>query len=185
MLYVVCVVIFATSAVLSIRSKLLLVAALWLAVTSAVVATFLYALGAHEIAVIELSVGTGLVPVLFVFAISLMGGASSVPASMVPKPLARGLILVCILLVGLMVLPVASLREPTVSNPDTFGSILWGDRGLDLVAQIVLVFAGIISVLNVLATVRQPVQAKTTTQPVQQREATRSVSEPTREKEYV
>ena len=40
---------------------------------SASLAALLYALGAHEVAVIELSVGAGLVTVLFVFAINIAG----------------------------------------------------------------------------------------------------------------
>jgi len=51
----------------AIRAKRLLAAALWLAGVSAAVATLMYSLGAYEVAVIELSVGAGLVTVLFVF----------------------------------------------------------------------------------------------------------------------
>ena len=61
------------SAVLAIVSKRLLVSAIWLAVTSALVALMIYLLGAPQVAVIELSVGAGLVTVLFVFAINISG----------------------------------------------------------------------------------------------------------------
>jgi len=185
MLYVGCVLIIVICSILSIRAKLLLVGALWLAVTSAVVAALLYGLGAHEIAVIELSVGAGLVTVLFVFAISLMGGASSFPASIIPKPLAYGLALVCALLLGLMVLPAANVTEPTASSLSLFTHTLWEDRGLDMLVQIVLIFAGVLSILNLLATVRRPVETKTS-RPAENRLATSPPpAAPEPEKEYI
>ena len=60
-------------AILAISSKRLLISAIWLAVTSALVALMIYLLGAPQVAVIELSVGAGLVTVLFVFARNFMG----------------------------------------------------------------------------------------------------------------
>ena len=61
------------SAIQAIRVKRLLVTALWLASTSALTSIMLYLLGGYRIAVIELSVGAGLVTVLFVFAINIAG----------------------------------------------------------------------------------------------------------------
>ena len=55
----------------AIRARRLLLAAMWLAGASAATALLLYVLGAAEIAAIELSVGAGLVTVLFVFAITV------------------------------------------------------------------------------------------------------------------
>jgi NADH:ubiquinone oxidoreductase subunit 6 (subunit J) len=161
MLYLSCVLVtILICTILSIRTKLLLAAALWLAVTSAAVAAFLFALGAHEIAVIELSVGTGLVPVLFVFATTMMGGASSFPASIIPKPLAYGLAVACALLLGVMILPLVEATAPVTSNLQPFGAILWEDRGLDILAQMALIFAGVLSILNLLAAIRRPVKTK-------------------------
>jgi uncharacterized MnhB-related membrane protein len=57
--------------VMAVRGKHLLVSAIWLAGSSAFVALLLFRMGAPEIAVIELSVGAGLVTVLFVFAINI------------------------------------------------------------------------------------------------------------------
>ncbi len=57
----------------AVRSRRLLMSALWLAGASALVALMMYLLGAPEVAVIELSVGAGLVTVLFVFAINIAG----------------------------------------------------------------------------------------------------------------
>jgi uncharacterized MnhB-related membrane protein len=60
-------------AVQAVRVQRLLNSALWLAGASALVALLIYMLGAPEVAVIELSVGAGLVTVLFVFAINIAG----------------------------------------------------------------------------------------------------------------
>lgn len=148
------VLIIVVCTVLSIRTKLLLIAALWLAITNAAVAGLLYLLGAREIAVIELSVGTGLVPVLFVFAASLMGSTSATPPSIVPKPLAYGLVFV----IALIILSVLPQDEPAVQIadiPGSFGRVLWEDRGLEMLIQTVLVFAGVISILHLLAPSRR------------------------------
>jgi NADH:ubiquinone oxidoreductase subunit 6 (subunit J) len=58
-------------AVQAVRARRLLHAALWLAGVSAMASLLIYGLGARQAAVIELSVGAGLVFILFVFAISV------------------------------------------------------------------------------------------------------------------
>ena len=78
-------IVFALQAV---RCKRLVRSALWLAGVSAMLSVVLYRLGAHEVAVIELSVGAGLVTVLMVFAIAIAGeDAMSLPP-LVPRWLA-------------------------------------------------------------------------------------------------
>ena len=66
-------------AVMAVRTQRLLVSALWLAGASALVSLWMYILGAPEVAVIELSVGAGLVTVLFVFAINIAGEGIAPP----------------------------------------------------------------------------------------------------------
>ena len=68
----------------------LLISALWLAGTSALAALMMYRLGAPEVAVIELSVGAGLVTVLFVFAINIAGEDTPSVRSLVPAPAGLG-----------------------------------------------------------------------------------------------
>ena len=72
----------------AIRTRRLLISALWLAGCSALTALLLYLLGAPEIAVIELSVGAGLVTVLFVFAINIAGEETLPIRRLIPRPLA-------------------------------------------------------------------------------------------------
>lgn len=135
-------------AVQAVRAALLLVSAIWLAGVSALVALLLYWLGAHEVAVIELSVGAGLVTVLFVFAISMAGEDLTPLKSLIPRPLA-------LVLVGVAVVTVAWLALPLVEQPVTgeasFGTLLWQNRGADILVQIVLIFAGVLGVLGILA----------------------------------
>lgn len=153
MLTVSLVLVIVICTVLSIRTKQLLVAALWLALTSAAAAAVLYTLGAHEIAVIELSVGTGLVPVLFVFAASLLGKQSTSLPSSVPLPFASFLILLCLLLIGAMIF--ASPALPPTTETMSFNAMLWETRGLDMLVQGVLIFAGVLSILHLLGSVRR------------------------------
>src|SRR5512133_1206204 len=74
-------------AVQAVRAPRLLHSALWLAGTSALTALEMYLLGAPEVAVIELSVGAGLVTVLFVFSINIAGEETIVLQPIVPRPL--------------------------------------------------------------------------------------------------
>src|ERR1044071_1087112 len=78
-------------AVQAVREARLLQAAFWLAGVSALVSMVLYALGAREVAVVELSVGAGLVIILFVFAISLAGQPNQGSRARVPTPVAVAL----------------------------------------------------------------------------------------------
>ena len=68
----------------AVRGTRLLIAALWLAGASALTALMMFRLGAPEVAVIELSVGAGLVTVLFVFAINIAGEEPPVPERRLP-----------------------------------------------------------------------------------------------------
>ncbi len=79
-------------AVRAIRANQLLSSALWLAGVSALVSIILYRLGAHQIAVIELSVGAGLVTVLFVFAISIAGDDGLTARASLPGWLTVGVV---------------------------------------------------------------------------------------------
>lgn len=141
-------------AIQAIRATHMLMAALWLAGVSTTLAIILYVIGAYEIAVIELSVGTGLVTVLLVFAVTITGEAAADIRALVPRPLAWGLIGLAVLALGWMSLPWLDLRLPVES--DSFMSVLWRQRGIDVLVQIVLMFAGALGVLGLLADERSP-----------------------------
>lgn len=135
----------------AVRAPRLLLAALWLAGASALTALLMYRLGAPEVAVIELSVGAGLVTVLFVFAINIAGEEPPVALrSLVPRPLAALAVLCAVGLAATMVLP--ALRTPAVPGPALhFPTVLWEHRGLDAVLQVVLIMGGVLAVLGLLA----------------------------------
>jgi uncharacterized MnhB-related membrane protein len=138
----------------AVRGARLLVAALWLAGASALTALLMFRLGAPEVAVIELSVGAGLVTVLFVFAINIAGEEppAALP-SLVPAPVA---VIVALCAVGLgayMALP--NLRvESAVGQADRFATVLWEHRGMDALLQVVLLIGGVLAVLGLLAPAR-------------------------------
>lgn len=148
MLYALLVAGAVVCAVQAIRAARLLVSALWLAGVSALVAVTLYKMGAHEVAVVELSVGAGLVTVLFVFAISIAGDDAMTAHSFVPVPLVLGLVLAFGAILAWMVLPVEKTGNAAVEF--SFQSVMWSDRGLDVLVQIVLIFAGVLCLLGVL-----------------------------------
>ena len=94
----------------AIVSKRILSATIYLACISALVSAVLYRLGAAEVAVMELSVGAGLVTVLLVYAVSVVGDDAFDPPSVVPKPLA-------FVIVGLIVVLLGWTAFPAVDPP--------------------------------------------------------------------
>lgn len=134
----------------AIRSERLLVAALWLAGTSALVAIMMYLLGAYQIAVIELSVGAGLVTVLFVFAINIAGEAPIPALSVIPKPIAWTSVIVAVGLLGWQILPLFDLPLGSLQGAG-FQEMLWSGRKMDLYLQTVLIFAGVVSMIALLS----------------------------------
>jgi uncharacterized MnhB-related membrane protein len=148
MLYVLLVSSAVVCALQAIRATRLLSSAVWLAGVSASAALLLYVLGAYEVAVIELSVGAGLVTVLFVFAITIAGEDAIAAHSLVPKPLAWGLGLMAVVLLAWDMFPVETTARTAAAV--TFTQMVWEQRALDMGVQIVLIFAGVLSVLGLL-----------------------------------
>lgn len=133
----------------AVRARRLIGSALWLAGASACLAILLYRLGAHEVAVIELSVGAGLVTVMFVYAISMAGEDAIGAPSVVSKPLAGMLAGLGTVLLGLMLSGGLPARSAQVEAG--FAATLWQARALDVLLLLVLVFAGVLGVAGLLA----------------------------------
>ena len=150
MVFILIVAGMAVCAIAAIRASRLLISAIWLAATSALVALLMYMLGAPEVAVIELSVGAGLVTVLFVFAINIAGEETLSLKSLLPRPLTWISIAIFLVLLGYFSLPafLQSLPEAQVSSLRT---VLWEDRSLDVVLQALLIFAGVLGVIGLLS----------------------------------
>lgn len=137
-------------AIQAIRSSRLLISALWLAGCSALVALLIYLLGAAEIAVIELSVGAGLVTVIFVFAINIAGEETLAIKRLIPRPLTWILLALTLGLLGWLILPHLAAVLPIVDNLP-FSKAVWESRSLDVLLQVVLIFSGVLGLLGLLA----------------------------------
>jgi NADH:ubiquinone oxidoreductase subunit 6 (subunit J) len=150
MLHVLIAAATLVAALQAVRAARLLVSALWLAGTSVLVALEMYLLGAPEIAVIELSVGAGLVTVLFVFAINLTGEENLDAKRMMPKTLAWGLLFTAAALLLYFILP--EINQVTAGQAfGSFPEIFWADRQLDTLLQILMIFTGVLGVLSLLS----------------------------------
>jgi uncharacterized MnhB-related membrane protein len=122
---------------------------IYLACVSAAVAMMLYLLGAYQVAVIELSVGAGLVTVLLVYAISVVGDDATDPGPIIPRPVAVGLALLTVVMLGYMAYSLPS-KVLTARVPPLIRA-LWEQRVLDVWIQMVLIFAGVLGILGLLA----------------------------------
>ncbi len=130
-------------------AKRILSATIYLACVSALVSAVLYLLGAPQVAVMELSVGAGLVTVLLVYALSVVGDDALDPASVIPKPLAFVLVGAVALGLGIMAFP--AVQTTVGSNSLSLAVVLWRDRVLDVWIQIMLIFSGVMGVLGLLS----------------------------------
>ncbi|MFN2223928.1 MAG: Na(+)/H(+) antiporter subunit B [Candidatus Promineifilaceae bacterium] len=159
-------------AIQAVRARRLLDSAIWLSGVSALLAILLYRLGAHQVAAIELSVGAGLVTVLFVFAIGMAGDEGDRPGTVVPRGAAWALVLTAVLLLGWLILPggedglVQPEQQPAVAisaagaepAEEPLQTVIWQQRGLDVLVQVVLIFSGILGVLGLLAEAKGPLE---------------------------
>ncbi len=142
---------------LAILSRRLLISAIWLALTSALVAVLIYLLGAPHIAVIELSVGAGLVTVLFVFAINIAGEDTQRLNPVIPKPVSIGAVILAIGL-GLLLVIRSGGQFQALAIPAEQSAILWQSRYIDLLIQVALIFSGVLGVIGLLAENLKPHQ---------------------------
>jgi uncharacterized MnhB-related membrane protein len=138
-------------------SKRILSSTLYLACISALTSAVIFMLGATQVAVMELSVGAGLVTVLMVYALSVVGEDALDPASVIPKPLALGIVGAVTIILGWMVYPAVQIT--IVAGDVNLASALWQSRVLDVWIQIVLIFSGVMGVLGLLSE-RTPSQSE-------------------------
>lgn len=151
MWYVLIAVGILACAILAISAKRLLISAIWLAITSALVALMLFLLGAPQIAVIELSVGAGLVTVLFVFAINIAGEEVIGLRSALPLPLVwASIVLAAGLIIFFIVRSLGIVQFPDATG-GVAASVLWQERYLDFLLQVVLILAGVLGVIGLLS----------------------------------
>lgn len=159
-------------AIQAIRAKRLLHSAIWLAGASALLSIMFYRFGAYYVAVIELSVGAGLVTVLFVFAVGIAGEELLDLKPLVPRPITWVLVSVILFLLGYFILSfdykndlpqteqsIVSAVQTSDTDPEApIQIVIWEERGLDVLAQIVLIFSGVMGLLGLLAEAKSPLQ---------------------------
>jgi len=130
-------------------AKRILSATIYLACISALTSAIIYLLGAAQVAVMELSVGAGLVTVLLVYALSVVGDDATDPSSVIPKPLAFVLVGLTTVLLGWMVFP--AIPSYFEKGSLSLAISLWETRVLDVWIQIALIFSGVMGVLGLLS----------------------------------
>jgi len=135
-------------AVMAIRANRLVVSALWLAALSALLAVLIYTMGASRVAVIELSVGAGLVTVLLAFVVGIAGDEAAGGKPLIPRFVSWGLGVVVLVLLGWFTVPL--VVPPPPSSQPSLVSLLWNGRALDVLIQVVLIFCGVMGVLGLL-----------------------------------
>lgn len=140
----------------ALRSRSGLLAAGWLAGASALTAATLASLGGVQVAVLELSVGAGLVTILLVYAISLAGGDPE-GRSVLSGWLVAGLVM----LLGAFILLIIASSAPAQAgvvpaDQPTFATAIWQTRQLDTLLQVVVLFTSGLSLIGFLATAAQP-----------------------------
>lgn len=133
----------------AIVAKRILSATIYLACISAFVSATLYLLGTAQVAVMELSVGAGLVTVLLVYALSVVGDDAMDPASVIPKPLAFSVVGMVAIILGWMVFP--AIQKTVHIGSVNLVDVLWQNRVLDVWIQIALIFSGVMGVLGLLS----------------------------------
>lgn len=133
-----------------IQTKNLTHSALWLALTSALVSWLIYLLGAYVLAVIELSVGAGVVTILLVFAINIVGDTHQTKQPIIPTPLAIFIILSAVVMIAGLLLPAEHMLNQYSVDPNSISPALWENRYLDTLLQIILIFTCVLGVLSLM-----------------------------------
>jgi uncharacterized MnhB-related membrane protein len=141
----------------AVTAPRVLAAGLWLAASSACLAIGLFLFGAPDVAVIELSVGAGLVAVLVVFTVASSANDGLRARSPIPEWLAvtlAALVIGCLGLVVLAHVPGLPLMAP--AGEQSFARVFWQERGLDALGQLALLFVAALSVVVLVGHVALP-----------------------------
>jgi uncharacterized MnhB-related membrane protein len=134
-------------ALLAVRATRLLNAALWLALASALIAILLYQLNAPLLAIIELSVGAGLVTVLLFLVVTVIGTANYPPLLAVPRWFALGLNAIAMALL-IAAMGTAPIEAASASTSGLAG--LWVSRAEDALVPFLLILVGSLAAITLL-----------------------------------
>lgn len=149
-----------TAALLSVLIRNLLKAAITLAAASALLAVVMFLLGTWIAAVIELSVCAGMITVVFISAISLTKPLTDEEILIEAKERrGRYIFLPFILIAVLIVLIILranhlmnfnfieSANSPAVPDFTTQTSVIWNNRALDVLGQVIVLLSGVFGVV--------------------------------------
>ena len=129
----------------------------------------------------NIGIAAGLVTVLFVFAINVAGDEAVEGRSVVPGGLAWALTLAPLLILAVGLLP--AVVGGAVVSEESFANVLWHDRALDVVVQVVLIFAGVLGLLGLLAEAEAPLRPSAAREVAARRERDLRALEQTAERE--
>jgi NADH-quinone oxidoreductase subunit J len=135
--------------ILAVFAKDLLQAAISLAGASVFLALAFFRLGATYVGVFELSVVAGLITVLFISTIGLTRVDGEVKENRWAR-LAFPVFFVVVVLIDLLVMGqlLGAINVlPGFADTEVFSQVFWGERSLDLVAQVAVILAGVFCVL--------------------------------------
>ena len=142
------------AAVWAVTAGDLLMSAIALALTSAVLACIIYAMGMPLAAVFELSVCAGLITVVFVSAISLTRADSEhSPEKKAQVRMSRRLggvwlaLIMLAVVAGFYFLPKSTILPLQNADNETVTRVMWDLRRFDLVGQIAAILTGIFGVV--------------------------------------
>lgn len=157
-----------TFGIIAIRQKDLVRAVISYGVASAFLAAQFFLLTSPFAAMLELTVGAGLIVVLFLVALTLSSGSEDQPAeieevqpiegkklSNVAKNAAAGIL--CVLIVSLFISIILrpSLEEPeSISETVAPALVLWEDRDFETILQGLLILCGVFAILMLLRAAR-------------------------------
>ena len=133
----------------AILAKDLLKSAIALAVSSLLLGIIFFQMGAPYAGVFEISVVAGLITVLFMLTIALTKQGGDVRESKTVK-IIFPLFFIVFALIDILVMRGVLARIPALeaaAETGTFGEVLWKERSFDLVGQLGIILAGVLSVL--------------------------------------
>ena len=139
------------SCVMAVMSHSLLKSAIYLALASAMLGVIMYVLGAHWAAVIEVSVCSGLITVIFMSAISLSKIKKEEVQKLYSDKKRMWFLPVLLIVAGVALIVLALSNDLALTNTaekvtEDFREIFWNTRQADILGQIVTILIGGIAV---------------------------------------
>ena len=153
-IWIILLVAIVLAALITVLIRTLPQSTVMLAVTSVLLALFLYLWGMELAAVIELSVSAGLVTAILASTISLLKPTGDESETGIDKrgrfkryvPLPIIMLLLAAALCFAPSMDVTNMVEHTFTDATT-QNVLWGERALDIIGLVLLILAGVLGVV--------------------------------------